>query len=449
MMRRSTDASWKLQDGMSGAEPDVGFRDSGPGLSLHQLLHILFKRKWLVLAVFLLCVTTAKVVDAFVVTPAYVATSQILVTPGREHIADLSLPSGGALPPWLRFNTNEETARTVQLLTGRVLVKRVVSVIGADRLYPEPASGTLRRLLYPVASTEPARREAAAIDRFIHDLEAQADSRSSIIDVSFKHSDPELAARAVNLLGDLFVERYLAMYQDPRANAFLEEQFGKLKQQLRQSEERLLAFKQRHGLTSSVSEEQHLLREMQTGLREQLTDTRSQHAALQGKAAELQRQMSDHGTLYGNLQAELLRNAAEVKALRAREDGLEAKIAEQQSRLDALERMRDDYNHLEKQVKADEDNYRLYLTKFEEVRMAGAMDKERIVSVRVLEAADIPDVPVRSKLELLTVMSAPLGLLGGVALAILLQLVRSTLDTAADIESALGLPVLASIPIKN
>jgi uncharacterized protein involved in exopolysaccharide biosynthesis len=111
--------------------------------------------------------------------------------------------------------------------------------------------------------------------------------------------------------------------------------------------------------------------------------------------------------------------------------------------------MRDDYGHLEKQVKADEDNYRLYLTKFEEVRIAGAMDKERIVSVRVLEAAHVPEVPVRSKLELLTVMSAPLGLLGGVALALLLQLVRSTLDTAADIERALGLPVLASIPIKH
>jgi tyrosine-protein kinase Etk/Wzc len=74
------------------------------------------------------------------------------------------------------------------------------------------------------------------------------------------------------------------------------------------------------------------------------------------------------------------------------------------------------------------------------------MDRERIVSVKIIEPASVPVVPVKSKLERLALLSAPLGLLLGVAVAIGIQMLQGTLDTAMDAERATGLHVLASVP---
>jgi uncharacterized protein involved in exopolysaccharide biosynthesis len=434
------------QDAWADHDADSEMRRASSGLSLKQLLHILLKHKLLIVACFAGSLAMAKTIGLFIV-PAYVATSQILLSPGPEHVADFSLPTGGAIPPWVRFNAEEEIGRTVELLSGRFLAERVVRTIGADVLYPERAHPrwNLPSWIWTTEATDPEAREEAAILRFMGAVAAEAANRAPIINVSFKHEDPELSARAVNLLLDLYLERYLGIQENPKADVFFQAQFENLKRKLRASESQLLAFKQRHGITSSVNDEQVLLRQMQTGLRGDLNEVRSRQAELQSREGELRRQISEHGTLYGNLQADLSRNGTEMKALNAREASVASKIADLQGRMDALERVRDEYSHLEKQVKADEDNYRLYLHKFEEVRIAGAMDKERIVSVRVIEPARPPSRPMESRAERLLALGGLLGLAGGVALALLLQLWRGTLDTAEDVEKALHLPVLASI----
>jgi uncharacterized protein involved in exopolysaccharide biosynthesis len=194
-----------------------------------------------------------------------------------------------------------------------------------------------------------------------------------------------------------------------------------------------------------VIEEQSALRQVQADLRAELTETRSRQAELDSRAGALRQQMYQHGTRYGSLQEDLLRNDAEARASRARADALTRKIGDLQRRLDDLERLRDDYSHLEKQLKSDEDSYRLYLAKFEEARIAQAMDNERIVSVRVIERAPVPSRPMRSRLDRLAPLSVPAGLFGGIALALLLHWMRRTLDTAEDVERTLNLPVLASI----
>jgi uncharacterized protein involved in exopolysaccharide biosynthesis len=332
------------------------------GASVKQLLHALFKRKWLILAIAAACVAAVNVVLLLYVKPTFVSTSQILVNPGREHIADLSLQSAGAIPPSVRFNEEQEAARTVELLTGRFLAERAVRRLGADVLYPDLKREyglPPHRDVPPPPGADAERLVEVAIDRFQQDVVAEASPRSSIVTLGFRHRDPRIAANAANVLGDLFLERYLGMHQNPRTTAFFQEEFGKVKQRLRDSEQKLLAFKQANGINSSVSDEQSLVRQMQTGLRAALTETRSKQAELQSRNAELQKQMAERGTLYGNLQAEVIRNGAELNALRAREDTLTAKTGQMQARLDSLERLRDDYSYLEKQVKADEDNCRV------------------------------------------------------------------------------------------
>ena len=97
-------------------------------------------------------------------------------------------------------------------------------------------------------------------------------------------------------------------------------------------------------------------------------------------------------------------------------------------------------------MQADENNYRLYLSKFEESRISGAMDAEKISAVRVIESAQPPVTPLDSKRNLKIVLGILGSGLGALALAFLLQFLGGSLDTAEDIERYVELPVLASIP---
>jgi uncharacterized protein involved in exopolysaccharide biosynthesis len=419
-----------------------------PGTSLKQVLHVMFKHRTLILACVICSIALAKAAELVLHKPVYSATTQLLIAPGREHVADFSLPTGGAVPPWVRFSADEEMARTTELLTGRSLVERVVREIGPAVLYPPVPPGRWQVLPWMHERNRAHRDDEleAAIARFIDKLSAQPAGRASIIHLNFEHPDPDMAARAVNLLAVLYVERYLGVYRDDKAEAFFEEQFIDVKRKLREAEQALLDFKQRHRITSSVSEEQVFLRAMLASLQGELNETLSRQAELRSHAGELRKQMQQHGTMYGNLRDELQRNAAEAGAVRAREADVGGKVANLQARLGELERLRDAYNDLDSQLKAEQDSYKLYLNKFQESRLSGAMDKRRIASVRVIEPAHRPRNPVRSKLESLVLFSVPLGLFGGIALAFALQWVRGTMDTPADVERVLELPVLASLP---
>lgn len=496
--------------------------DEAQGKSLRNLLHIVYKRKWLVLLTFLCSAAAATSFTVFVISkPSYVASSQILVSPSREQPADATIPTGGTVAPWSGFNAVEQTAWATEILKGHFLAERVVKEIGPSVLYPKRAEGKWAALqtLFGLAPSEKALPEEInekvqqenAIKALLKNITVDPAGRSSIINVSFKHEDPELAAKVVNMLGDMYVERHLGVQKNPKSDAFFQEQFIALKKKLNESEEKVMAFKQRFGITTSVKHEQELAGQQQLDLRKELNETRSKRAEVHSRDAELRRQLantsrtpatddrlrdrltslefqegelalrltaqnptlitiraeisklrkqineteaanlygattSGSGNLYATLQAELLRNEAEGKALRAREDTQTSKIAELQARLDILEHNFPDFNHLEKQVQADENNYRLYLSKFEESRISGAMDAEKISAVRVIESAQPPVTPLDSKRNLKIVLGILGSGLGALALAFLLQFLGGSLDTAEDIERYVELPVLASIP---
>jgi uncharacterized protein involved in exopolysaccharide biosynthesis len=132
--------------------------------------------------------------------------------------------------------------------------------------------------------------------------------------------------------------------------------------------------------------------------------------------------------------------------LRARERAQAVKLAEYQLRLDALERVQPQFIRLQNELEVDEQNYRLYLTKFEESRIARAMDAQKITSVRVIEQARPPNSPIDSKRNSKMVLAIVGSAAAAIALAFVMHLVDRSLDTTDDVEKVLDLPVLAAIP---
>ena len=149
---------------------------------------------------------------------------------------------------------------------------------------------------------------------------------------------------------------------------------------------------------------------------------------------------------YQNLQQTLLQNEAELNAIKAKAETQQVHLAVYQSQLDKLNQIEVDLNQLQQQVDVNRENYRLYLTKFEESRIADAMDSEKITNVSIIEPARAPRKPVSPKKMLNLILAIFLGAFGGLGLAFFLEYMDDKIEKVEDVEEALGMPVLASLP---
>src|SRR5205814_4757494 len=136
---------------------------------------------------------TVALVTLMLSKPMYQARAQILVSPDRDEVANLTMPSGRVTRG---FNSDEQTARTIELLVGRFLGERVVRSIGPVSLYPKLRDSPLQAL--PMLSGPPLDEQALlekAVGRFLQNVDAEVVGKSSIVSVGFKHEDPAIAAR--------------------------------------------------------------------------------------------------------------------------------------------------------------------------------------------------------------------------------------------------------------
>src|SRR5690606_25273927 len=153
-------------------------------------------------------------------------TSQLLISPAREQMS--VAPSGGSVPPWLGFNAVEQTAWTVEMLKGRFLAERVVQAIGHGVLYPSAPKENLSllelvsRLWRQDRLHDELTLQEEAIRRFLKNVDAKPAGRSSIVQVSFRHENAELAARVVRLLSEMYVERHLGVQRNAETDDFFQ-----------------------------------------------------------------------------------------------------------------------------------------------------------------------------------------------------------------------------------
>lgn len=149
---------------------------------------------------------------------------------------------------------------------------------------------------------------------------------------------------------------------------------------------------------------------------------------------------------YQKLQEELYRNEAELDALKAKSKTQKTQLVEYQVKLEKLNQIDTKLNQLEQNVDVNRQNYRLYLSKFEESRISDAMDAEKISSVSLIQPARLPRNPVSPNVKLNLLFAIFLGALGGIGIAFVLELLDDKIEKIEDVEKNLQLPVLASIP---
>jgi uncharacterized protein involved in exopolysaccharide biosynthesis len=150
---------------------------------------------------------------------------------------------------------------------------------------------------------------------------------------------------------------------------------------------------------------------------------------------------------YQRLQETLFENEADLKAIRAKGQNQKNQLAEYKIKLDKLNQIEVSLTQLQQQVDVDRQNYKLYLTKFEESRISEAMDSEKIANVSLIQPASPPNNPISPNVKLNIMLAIFLGAFGGIGIAFSLEYIDDKIENVEDVEEKLQLPVLASIQV--
>lgn len=454
-----------------------------PSASLRDFLHVVFKRKGRILLFFGITLGTVAVVT-FMTSPTYEATAQILVKIGREDVYLPDLPEGRVRPA-IRVTREEQINGEIEILKSRFLAEKVVESLGPTIIYEDlndPARGFLGSLFQAPNNEQSPPDEAGqtivAAMRLKRAITIEGVPNSSVINISFQHTDPLMAGTVVNKLVSLYLEHHLRVHKNPRFYAFFREQSQMLRNKMEQVEDRLRNFKKKHELTSNLDEQRTLLLRQEADLRVELNKTLAQEAEMENrlrnpvpdtnllgtlvelelKERELVTKYTDESRLVQGVRDEIqmvrqrlanldsTRYDAEMEALRARKQIQGAQLADYQRRLEELNQIETEFARLQQGVEIDRQNYELYLSKFEQSRISEAMDTQKIANVSLIEPAKAPLKPVGPNIRLNMLLAVFTGGFGGLGLAFVSEYLDDSLEKDEDVENHLDVPVLASVP---
>ncbi len=305
--------------------------------TLRDFLSVLFKHKAKILAVFFSVVITVTV-GSFLLSPSYQAKSSILVKLGREHLYNPEVGDRGpviSLGQSSPYQTEETLNSEMEILNSRDLADRVITTVGIEKLYPdlfEPPSWVSKARMFFAPKGVIVTPKHLAIIRFRKKLLVEDVKKSNVINISFQHKDPHLAAQVVNLLVDYFKEKHLQVFSDPKSS-FLEEQLAEYHRKLTTSEEALQSFKQVQGVYA-LDEQRNLMLRQRVELDTDYKGTQNNIRELQEKVRSLKEQsravVEDGNTFTFSEQGKILTDAkSKLLDLRLKEHELLVKYKEE------------------------------------------------------------------------------------------------------------------------
>ncbi|MGC1951540.1 MAG: GNVR domain-containing protein [Gammaproteobacteria bacterium] len=132
----------------------------------------------------------------------------------------------------------------------------------------------------------------------------------------------------------------------------------------------------------------------------------------------------------------------DVAVARAREDAVKASLAEQRSRILQLQRARDQIPALLNEVQAAQQAYETARARYDDYRM---QSQANVTNVSILSPAFSPKSPLNPPLPLVLVASVIVGIILGVGVALLMEMLDRRIHSREDVTDRLGMPLLLEL----
>jgi polysaccharide chain length determinant protein (PEP-CTERM system associated) len=216
-------------------------------ISLRDLVAPIFRRRRLV-AISFFGICSGVLVVTLLLPRQYQAQMKILVK--RERI-DPTITSDKTTVIEPRADVTEEQVQSeVELLQSRDLLEKVARECGLVQV--NRASN----------DQELAVSLAVAVRNLQERLQVEPLKRTDLISVSYRSSDPVVAARVLNALANSYLEKHLAVHRLPGAFDFFQAQTERYRKELESSEEHLVNFDRDTGVVSPELEKDITLRKL-------------------------------------------------------------------------------------------------------------------------------------------------------------------------------------------
>ncbi|HWD60143.1 MAG TPA: Wzz/FepE/Etk N-terminal domain-containing protein [Stellaceae bacterium] len=465
-------------------------------LTSRELFSILFKEKLKLALVFL--VLCALIVGySFTLTPYYEATTRLLVKTGPEF--QTRSDSNQAIAGVPSTTKLEIVNSEIQILTSRDLVEGVVNKIGAETLYPgsggaETAirkfegdfkAGAVEQSDVIDASYRNASRDVAvAALNAVVDLyqkkhaEMFADPRYKFIEQQTGQYQAQLDA-VVKKAADIRNQKSLFDVDAQRSKllddrAATSSMIDQLKSQSIDAHQRIDFLTSRLKTTPALipagqaasdtveqakarlldlQVKQQQLKERYVGDVKPMQDADAEIAKLREFVSRSDpmntKQWSQRNTAYDDMVVALNRALADAAPL-DQQIAMRQKEAQQvDARLRDLEDGATQIGDLERERRVLEELVHTYRTRYEDARMNEDLDRERTVSVSIVQRPDAPAKPAGPRHLPFALGGILIGILGASGVLLYLLVFRETLITVESVERIIGLPVIASVAVRR
>jgi uncharacterized protein involved in exopolysaccharide biosynthesis len=275
--------------------------------TMRDFLAVGFRQRRLIINTFLGIFSIA-VVIAFLLPKKYEAQMKILVR--HERAESVVSPEREAPVQWRTEVSEEELQSEAELIKSRDLLTKVVIACDLQNLGMGP--------LWNKQGENGDQRVSRAVLKLEKDLAVQPIKLTNLISVSYKAKDPQLAAKVLNSLAGLYLEKHLAMHRAPGEFEFFHQQAEEYRKALATTEEKLTNFSRDQGVVNPALEKDMSVRKLAEfeaetkAARATTAETRQRIVTLEAQLATLpkrettQVRTADNPQLMQNMKSKLL-----------------------------------------------------------------------------------------------------------------------------------------------
>ena len=446
-------------------------------MSISQFLLILKARYKIILFILLVTIATAIVVSLLLPKTFKSNTTVIVNYKGADPVTGLAMPAQ-LMPGYM--------ATQADIIGSKHVAKKVIQSLG---LAESPAV----QQSFQQATQGQGDINDWLSDLLLKNLDVTPSKTSSIINISFSGTNPQFAAAIANAFADAYIQTNIQLKVDPskKAAEYFTSQIAILKADLDLAQKKLSDYQQEKGIIS-VDERLDVERSRLNELSSQLVIAQSQtmealsrkrnaagdsalespdvaanplvqalktdlaraesrfadisqkfsknHPSYQGAQAEIDKIRTDLSRQIANASGSVATNS---KILQQREGEIRASLEAQRTRVLELNKNRDALAALTRDIENAQRAYDVATQRFTQNNIEGQSNQS---DISVLNAAVPNRSPSSPKIMLNVLLSVFLGLILGVGIALLTELLNRKVRSAEDLNFISNVPVLGVLP---
>ena len=466
----------------------TGFGPPSGGLSIAQIWRIFLRRRWILISVFSITVLAA-IVYVLMATRMYEGSATVDIYPQSSSTGDLENLIDDKLGGE-EVDTKMQTE--MHIMQSASVLTEVAQTL--DLAHKRPFVLLLRKDPVPSGSrTFTPAQKAAIVSEMIADSTFLLQPGTSIVQISFRSPDPQLAKEVPNAIVDTYIGKDLgsSFQGTARVATWLNAQMEDLRSQVQQAQQNLAKFQQQNNIIG-IDESQNILVDKLRLTNEQLVSVEADRIAkeanyriaqtndpelissiagnptlqiLRGQDIDLKVQYNDAASRYGRNyphvrelkdQLDAMQNSINAEIARTRErfrldyeaakkgeDAIHADLDAQKAAIYNLNKNAAQFAMLRHDAEATRSLYDAIQYKLKET---GIMQTLKSTQFRIIDQADVPVIPVSPRVGVILASGMLVGLFLGCVLAIIVDFVDDAIYSAADLERITGLPIIGAIP---